>query len=1536
MLAKHVLTVMNNANLSDVQRQELIELLLSIKGDGSLLSEFNSASIDTLKESLESDSGNQGHSTFADLELSIYDEIRADISFTTYDGLDLEFDLIEEIMDTDHGTYEGLLAEFDLIEEIVDNKESSTEIESSEDEALNESPTGAFPIPMASESENMLGRYIDLGLLGQGGMGEVRKVHDVTLKRNLAMKIVHPSMLTNQNAISRFTEEAQVGAQLQHPNIIPIHEFGELDDGRLYFTMTQIKGREFSEFIRGVHTASDEHSWNIGQHGTTFRQLIQIFHKICETMAYAHSVGVVHRDLKPENVMIGSFGEVLVVDWGIAKVYGRDGGIDIDVNIDEEDIVHTERSEQNLMATRMGMVAGTPAYMSPEQAKGRIDLLGPASDIYTLGAILYEILSGRPPYNGTSALEIVEKVRSTPPPSLLTPPPTNESIDLPDMEPLDTHQGKIPLPLIEMCQRAMQREIVDRYQTASELATEVFNWLEGAQKRDKALKQYDAAMDLLAQAEELELRYEHLWSEANDIIEASGLTSSKNWERWIQAEETIQQANSLRQEYRSAIQGVLIYDSELEEANEAMAQLVSKDIVHAVALGEPRRRESLERELHKYLQHLPRQKQQHLLQQVEKKRNDTISLNRARCGTMLGRKKMRSQIIETIGQGSRLISIIGTAGVGKSRLALEVIHDLQSTERQTYFCDLTQARSEIGVALLVAKSMNIKLRNIDPIGQLGEMFAEHNTTLVLDNIEQVLHAGGNVITRWMEQSSTLTIIVTSRIKMRLQTEVSFSLQPLSTLESMELFAKRGQKVKSSFSLEKSNCEAIGRLIGQLDNLPLAIELAAARLNIFNVNEIEQHLKERFDLLRSRSKETQPLHAALDWSWDLLTPWAKAVLSQTSVFRGGFEVNAAEAVIQCGMWKEAPAVFDVLQDLCDDSLVVANRNADGQIRFGLMESIRQYANEQLLDENSIGHGLSGPIARLETQQRHAGHYAKFGDRAYLEYLDSSETKIQRDHFFEELENFAIGIEYGEGNVAFNCCMAALKILRMKGPVSLGVDLAASVLVRRDISETSKKELQIEHIRFLRISGRMTEARGQSSQIQQNIVAAPSQQDDALLQEQETNESPVDATSIEQRATLIIEADGLLEMGNIEEAESSFTQALTLYNEALNIYTHLNEFKGIGEAKLKIAKVHRKQGNLQDSLILIAEALELSEEKELYLLKIDCINEMGVLESIRGNKQLSLERYQEAITMAQLVGDKFREATNLLHRGILYHGLGNPDLSMIDYTRALEISQEQGDKLSESITHGNLGNLYKAIGDYPSALKHCTLALNISREVGNKRNACANLGNLANINQELGRHNEAIHFYHQARQMALEIGDKRTEAIQLGNLGLLHVNLQKYDQAIVFYEQSIQIAREGGCNMNDAIQNGNLGDLMCKLERWSEAEQHLTYAIEICNSSYPPASGAFLGSLAWVYAQRSQLTEAQEALAKGEPLIQVLPLEYAKFLCKKAKILYLLQQPQNASEAIDQARAIYEDLNATPDSEIAKAIASAELFLATPIS
>ncbi|MEC8050139.1 MAG: bifunctional serine/threonine-protein kinase/formylglycine-generating enzyme family protein [Myxococcota bacterium] len=340
--------------------------------------------------------------------------------------------------------------------------------------------------PTTSDDRPRLGPYIDLGPLGQGGMGEVRRVLDPTLNRHVAMKILHPNAMKNPHLMARFIEEVQVGAQLQHPNIIPVHELGVLDDGRLFFTMKEVKGREFSKAIHEVHEASQNGKWGVTDDGWNFTRLIEVFRQICSAMAFAHTRGVVHRDLKPANVMIGSFNEVLVVDWGIAKVMGADANRYKDI----ESVV-TKRSEDADLRTKYGSVTGTPSFMAPEQAMGNPDDIDERSDIYALGAILYYILSGNAPYTGTSAKEVLKRLLANSPKTLQR----RKSSE-------DFNPGKVsffeeatqvarsgpPLPedLIDACEKAMSRDKTKRYQTAHALGHAVQQWLDGSKKRHRA------------------------------------------------------------------------------------------------------------------------------------------------------------------------------------------------------------------------------------------------------------------------------------------------------------------------------------------------------------------------------------------------------------------------------------------------------------------------------------------------------------------------------------------------------------------------------------------------------------------------------------------------------------------------------------------------------------------------------------------------------------------------------------------------------------------------------------------------------------------------------------------------------------------------------------------------------------------------------------------------------------------------------------------------------------------------------------------
>jgi formylglycine-generating enzyme required for sulfatase activity/tRNA A-37 threonylcarbamoyl transferase component Bud32 len=307
------------------------------------------------------------------------------------------------------------------------------------------------PVPVAVD----LGRYEDLGVIGRGGMGEVLRVREPALHRVVAMKVIRRDLAGNPAVVARFVEEAQCTAQLQHPGIVPVHELGRLPDGRLYFTMREVHGRTLREVIREVHKASP-FEWQATESGWSFRRLVDAFHAACEAVAYAHARGVVHRDLKPENVMVGGFGEVLVMDWGLARIPGRE------------------------LDSKIGNVAGTPSYMAPEQARGEVDRIDARTDVYALGAVLWHLLTGKPPYMGARSRDVVEQVIAGPPrtPGRRNGPP-------------------VPDELVAVCSKAMDREPEGRHADAGALARDVAAWLDGARKREQALAVVERATSLV-------------------------------------------------------------------------------------------------------------------------------------------------------------------------------------------------------------------------------------------------------------------------------------------------------------------------------------------------------------------------------------------------------------------------------------------------------------------------------------------------------------------------------------------------------------------------------------------------------------------------------------------------------------------------------------------------------------------------------------------------------------------------------------------------------------------------------------------------------------------------------------------------------------------------------------------------------------------------------------------------------------------------------------------------------------------------------
>jgi len=393
-------------------------------------------------------------------------------------------------------------------------------------------------------------RYAYLDLLGIGGMGEVIRVHDRVLQRSVAMKIIRSELSDYSKIAARFEAEAIATAQLEHPGIVPIHDYGQLPDRRPYFTMQQIRGDTLTAVAYPVHMKSRRaHRWSRSKSGWTLTRLLDAFRQACQAVAHAHSRGVLHRDLKPDNLMIGQLGEVLVVDWGLAKVHAR-------ASPEEPSSAHP--SPRDPLQSRAGSIAGTPAFMPPEQAHGRNRALGPTADVYALGSILYFLLSGRFPYNG-DAQDVLAQVRAGPP-QLLQP------------------LAAVPEPLLDICSRAMEREAADRYPDASALADALLAYEDGNARRQKALELVRSAQDVLPEVWSLQerARVEHLRARTlSSTLKPWDSAQAKQalWDAEDRADTLRAQAELAEHRTTQLLRGALTHAPELAEAHAVLADL---------------------------------------------------------------------------------------------------------------------------------------------------------------------------------------------------------------------------------------------------------------------------------------------------------------------------------------------------------------------------------------------------------------------------------------------------------------------------------------------------------------------------------------------------------------------------------------------------------------------------------------------------------------------------------------------------------------------------------------------------------------------------------------------------------------------------------------------------------------------------------------------------------------------------------------------------------------------------------------------------
>jgi predicted ATPase/class 3 adenylate cyclase len=662
-------------------------------------------------------------------------------------------------------------------------------------------------------------------------------------------------------------------------------------------------------------------------------------------------------------------------------------------------------------------------------------------------------------------------------------------------------------------------------------------------------------------------------------------------------------------------------------------------------------------------------------------------------------------------EGARLVSILGIGGTGKTRLATRFAWTwLGDFPGGIWFCDLSQARNVDGIVRAVADALDVPLAQDDPVVQLGHAIAGRGRCMVvLDNFEQVARHAEETLGRWLGRAGDACFVVTTREVLGMAGEESLALAPLAVADAAALFMRRARAAHSGLRPGAEDEAAVTRLVQLLDGLPLAIELAAARVRVMPPRMLLARMSERFKLLASsggRQDRQATLRAAFDWSWDLLSPADKAALAQLSVFEGGFTLEAAEAVLELSAVDATAWPLDAVQSLVDKSLL---RPIAGQ-RFGLLASVQDYAAEHLRTEGRFQG--SGPAALAAAHARHGACYAAFDEAQAIAdgciELDTLVAACRRAVLRQDAAT-AVGALHG-----------AWAALQLRGPFRFGVELATAVLAMTGLAPAQRALAERLQATALQSVGRVAEARAGFERALAAAQASGDRHGEAWVQQRlgtlDANEGRVDAgkARIEQALAAAralhdaaLECDAESELGTLLDY-SGRTEEARLHYEA----AHATAL-GAGD--------RRREGGL--------------------------LGNLGLLYANLGRLDEAATHFEASLGIAREVGDRQWEGNARCNLGLLQHMRGRMAQARDQLSAALAVARDLGHVRLEGVARCNLGIVHEALGERSEARRHYEAALAVARDLSDRRGEGQVLGYLGML---------------EAREQRFDDGRRRLEA------------------------------------------------------------------------------------------------------------------------------------------------------------------------------
>ncbi len=748
--------------------------------------------------------------------------------------------------------------------------------------------------------------------------------------------------------------------------------------------------------------------------------------------------------------------------------------------------------------------------------------------------------------------------------------------------------------------------------------------------------------------------------------------------------------------------------------------------------------------------------------------------------SFIGREKEIVEIRRLLGQAP-LLTLTGVGGVGKTRLALqvaaEILQDFKDGVWVVQFASLPDLE-------LVPQTVASVLKVHEQPGQeflttLSNDLRPKHLLLVLDNCEHLVTGCAQLADTLLRTCPGLRILATSREPLSIAGETTWrvpslslpdpqrppSLERLRVYEAVSLFAERAVAVAPTFVITDQNAPAVMALCHQLDGIPLAIELAAARVRVLPVEQVADRLADRFRFLTGGSRTALPRHqtlrAAMDWSHDLLPEKERILLRRLSVFAGGFTLEAAEAVCS-GQEVDVTEVVDLLTHLVDKSLVVAAEHA-GEGRYRLLETIRQYAQGKLL----------GSGEETEVRRRHCNWCLGLAERMELKRV-APDQAVGLERLETEYDNLRAALEWSltgmEAKSALRLVAALGWFWNIRGYWTEGRESLKAALSASGSSDPYPRA------RALFWAGRL-------AALQHDKVAAHLFREESLAILRQLG-------SKQELAAL------LDDLGIAMHWEGDYAAAGALYQESLSIYRELSMKEGIGWILLHLGRLARDQGDLTAARSLCEEALGLCRELSYERGIAYSLSTLASIEQREGDYTAARSLQKEALGIFRELGDKSGIASAISRLATLARDQGDYAAARLLYEECLTIFRELGSRSGIAWTLREIGDLARLQRDWAAARPLHEESLAIFRALGDKEGIGHVLSGLGEVERLQNHYAAASPLHEESLAILRELGDKEGIGYALAGLGEVERLQNRYDSAVALLAEALSLLKEIG--------------------------------------------------------------------------------------------------------------------------------------------